>query len=70
MSNRAYEKAIEDYNDEHRFDDKEIVEYWIGVTKFRNYDSAVDYCNSNGFGYSISRIKKVTCKVDWQGNKL
>ena len=68
MSNGAYEKSIEEYNDEHRIDDKEIVEYWIGNTKFRSLNSARDYCWSND--YEVSNIRKEIYKVDWQGSRL
>lgn len=68
MSNRAYEKALEDYNDEHRFDDREVVEYWVGDIKFRNVNSANDYCHSNG--YETSNIREKTYKVNWRGGKI
>ena len=68
MSNRAYEKALEEYNDEHRFDDKEVVEYWVGSIKFRSLDSAKDYCWGNG--YKTDSIKEVTYKVNWQGSRI
>lgn len=68
MSNRAYEETLKRYEDEHRFDDKEVVEYWVGSTKFRSLDSARDYCWSNGC--ETNNIRKEVYKVNWQGSRI